>query len=278
MANQEIYEKITNQIISELEKGKIPWLKPWKCSWPANLKTGKSYKGVNVLLLSIKNYTSRYWATYNQIKGLGGRVKRGEKSTQIVFWNVYEKEEDERKFFFLRTYNVFNADQCVGLEHARLDEEKENQDKPTHQKIKDCDSIFDKWTNKPSLSTAGDVACYSPLADQIKMPHLSKFDNAEGYYSTLFHEATHSTGHKSRLDREGVQGTSFFGSVTYSKEELIAEFGAAFLCGITGIQNSATSKNNAAYIQSWLKVFKNDPKIALQAASAAQKAVEFITE
>lgn len=280
-----VYEIITEQIISQLEKGVVPWHKPWNSAGvePTNLVSKKAYRGINPFLLNAASYSSPYWLTYSQCNELGGHVNKGEKASMVVFWkmNTYSKEDDqgevtEKQIPFLRYYNVFNTDQCT------LPDSKKpvtGESKPEVLPIAACEKVVAGMPTKPELRHKEARAYYSPNWDFVNMPKKNLFDGPEEYYSTLFHELTHSTGHEKRVNRKGVNGSngdwSAFGSAPYAQEELVAEMGAAFLCGHTGIVNK-TVDNSVAYIANWLTKLKNDKKMVIYAASQAQKAADFI--
>lgn len=274
--SDKVYEIITEKIIEKLEQGKVPWNKPWNssASSPKNFLTMKDYRGINVLLLGIAGYSCPYWLTFKQVKEKGGSVKKGEKGTIIVFykWLEYEDKdnpEETKKFPMLRYYHVFNLEQTTGIDFEIPGEVLND-----NQKIENCEKVVNGYVDKPKINQ-GQRACYSPLLDYIEMPKMEKFNSSEYYYSTLFHEMIHSTGRENRLNRKTVTDLCPFGSTNYSKEELIAEIGAAFLCGITGIENK-TIDNNTAYIQNWLKSLRNDKKLIVLAAGAAQKAADYM--
>ena len=272
----DIYQQITDRIIAELEKGKIPWHCPWRPrEWRhRNLVSKKEYRGINTILLCMTPYESPFWLSMRQIKKLGGVVKPNETGTCIVFWTLYEKDT-ENKFPVLRYYTVFNIEQIRGIpaKYIPLLSSKEN---IAFNPIESAEEIIAGYEDCPLITHFGNHACYIPYLDCIKMPQRIQFENEEEYYSTLFHELVHSTGHKSRLTRPGMDNIEF-GSETYSKEELIAEMGAAFLCAQTGIEQ-ATIKNSTAYIQNWLDNLKNNKKLVVQAAQKAQKAVDYINK
>jgi antirestriction protein ArdC len=268
-----VYEIITNQILAELERGEVPWRKPWRTLPPANLITKKPYRGINVFLLALQGYGSQFWLTFNQAKQLGGNVRRGEHGTKIVFWKFdsYEKETaggeiEERKFAFLRYFTVFNLEQTEGLK-ALLE-------LPPAFPIESAEEIVKGMPNPPAFEQDFRAA-YFPSQDVVTMPSRTAFASQEEYYSTLFHELTHSTGHAKRLEREGFDTPQQFGSESYSKEELIAEMGSAMLCGVAGIEQS-TLANSAAYLKAWICRLKADSKLVISAASAAQKAADYI--
>jgi antirestriction protein ArdC len=267
-----VYEIITNQILAELERGEVPWRKPWRTLPPANLISKKPYRGINMFLLGFAGYGSQYWLTFNQAKQLGGNIRRGEHGTKIVFWkfDTYETEIDgeveERKFAFLRYYTVFNLEQTEGLK-ALLE-------LPPAFPIESAESIVRGMPDPPAFEQDS-RASYIPSLDAVTMPSRTAFDSQEEYYSTLFHELTHATGHAKRLGREGFDRAQQFGSESYSKEELIAEMGAAMLCGLAGIDQN-TLANSAAYLKAWIARLRADSKMVISAASAAQKAADYI--
>jgi len=275
MTKLSIYDIITNKIIESLEKGRIPWKQYWKSGLPCNYVSGKEYSGLNLIFLSIKDYSSPYWLTWNQIKQLGGSVKKGEKSSIVTFWKITkfeiekkDAEKDEKavkEVPFLRYYNVWNWEQTDGIKEKK---QKDN------TKIDNCEDII-KNIKEEIIIKNGDYPCYIPSTDTINMLDIKNFTDSQEYYSTLFHELTHWTGHEKRLNREGIKKIAF-GSECYSKEELIAELGSAFICARLGVDNSKTVKNQTAYIQGWLTKLNNDKKFIINASSKAQKAVNYI--
>lgn len=270
-----VYEIITHKIIEQLEKGCVPWHRPWNGT-PKNLDSGKAYRGINTFLLGNSDFSSSYWLTFKQCKNKGGSIQAGAKSTPVVFWKFFEKEteeENEEKTStpLLRYYRVFNLDQCEGIEAPKDDIKEQINFKP----IETAEEIVAAYKDAPALTHVGTRACYAPPTDTVKMPLATTFNSEEAYYSTLFHEFTHSTGHESRLKRKNITDLCPFGSTNYSKEELIAEMGAAFLCGEAKIENK-TIDNSAAYIESWIRKFKDKPKMLIMAAAQAQKAADHI--
>jgi antirestriction protein ArdC len=271
---QSVYEIVTEQIISQLERGVVPWRKPWRTELPCNLISGKPYRGLNVFLLGMQGRESKYWLTYKQAAQLGGHVRAGEKSSLVTFWNVgAEKLNKETgkvsKPFLLRFYSVFNATQIDGLDSLKLG----NASGPVPN-IDACETIVSGMPKPPKFETSN-AAWYRPVSDTVGMPAKTLFDSAEEFYSTYFHELVHSTGHASRVGREGIENINAFGSESYSREELIAELGSSLLCGVTGI-SPCTLDNSAAYLQSWIDRLRGDSKLILSASSAAQKAADFI--
>ncbi|MEW6775056.1 MAG: ArdC-like ssDNA-binding domain-containing protein [Bdellovibrionota bacterium] len=271
-----VYEIITDRIIEQLEKGVAPWRKPWNAEqgFPRNLVTGKPYRGVNVFLLHAAGFESPYFLTFKQARQLGGHVRKGERGLPVIFWNWIEKESRERPgeietIPFLRYYTVFNVSQCEGVQAPQ-----ENRAR-THEPIRACEEIAKGYRNGPEVIHGKTQAAYHPYFDMVFMPSPEAFTTGEEYYGTLFHELTHSTGHESRLARQSFNETASFGSYSYSKEELVAEMGAAFLCGMAGI-SPAVIRNQAAYLKNWIDALRGDSRLAIQAAAQAQKAADLI--
>jgi antirestriction protein ArdC len=275
---EKIYEMVTDQIVKALESGNIPWHKPWAGgSAQQNLVSKKAYRGINPWILAARGFASPYWMSYKQAQSLGGTVRKGEKGTAIVFWNVYtaksaKDEEKEEKRFTLCYYKVFNAEQC-DLPEGTIPEAKT--DENVVNPIEACEAIVNAMENPPTIKEGEPRAYYRQSEDLVNMPVRNLFDGSEEYYSTLFHELGHATGHPTRLGRFSENESQFFGSADYSTDELVAEFTAAFLCGETGIA-LRTVDNSAAYIQGWLKKLKGDVKLVFQAAGKAQKAADYI--
>lgn len=273
------YEVITDRFIEILESGVSPWRQPWasrKVGFAKNMVSGKDYRGINFFTTNYSSYDSSLWGTYKQISSLGGQVKKGEKGTPIVFYTLLEKEgkegEDNKSIPFLKYSYVFNAMQCEGL---RVEEEV-HVERYEHSAIEECEGlILGIPLGFSTILHGGDRAFYRPITDTITLPHKSLFPRVEDYYATYFHEAVHATGHVSRLHREGVEGCSYFGSSVYSKEELIAELGSAFLCAAGGIDDR-TMDNSASYLNGWIRLLKENPRILLQSASCAQRAVDYL--
>jgi antirestriction protein ArdC len=271
-----VYDLITERIIAMLEAGTVPWRKPWqaKSGFPRNLVSGKCYRGINVFLLHAMSYESPFWLTFKQAQQLGGTVRKGEKACPVVFWKQLEIEDREsheiEKIPMLRFYYVFNTAQCDGLK----DVPAPVVETPLSAATKP-EEIIAFMPQRPEIKYGMRKAFYSPAEDIIAMPDRERFENEAGFFSTLYHEAIHSTGHVSRLNRPTLTESAGFGSNPYCKEELIAEMGAAFLCGQAGIGES-TLENSAAYLQNWLEQLQNDKKLIVQAAAMAQKAADFV--
>ena len=285
---KDVYQEVTNAIIAQLEKGIIPWHKPWTGSAGGAIShtTGRAYSLLNQLMLKPGEYL-----TFNQCKAEGGFIKKGSKANIVVFWKIYKKEvsdengqpvydeEGNRKYRnlpVLKYYQVFHIDDCEGIQPKYPAKEIKEVD-PANK----AEQVFSSYIRRENIhldrDCISDEAYYSPVLDSLHLPMFHQFDRMEEYYSTAFHEATHSTGHTSRLNRfTGAAAAAHFGSTEYSKEELTAEIGAACCLARCGISTDGTLKNSAAYIQSWLQALKNDKKMIVGAAARAEKAVNYI--
>ena len=271
-----VYDIITDKVCTMLDKGIVPWHQPWKGGdAPRNL-SGSQYRGLNIWLLEATRqdhaYKSNVWMTFKQANGLGAHVRKGEHGTAVIFWKMLEtKDKDGEKdtFPLLRYFTVFNADQVDGYTPPTTEEGSE------FAPILEAENIAANMQNAPRIVNGG-RASYSPISDAVTIPPCNDFEDAGSYYSTLFHELTHSTGHASRLGRFSENDTHHphLKDEIYSKEELIAEMGAAYLCGTANI--TGTFDNSAAYIASWLQALKNNRTLLVKAASAAQKAADYI--
>lgn len=269
-----VYKIVTYRIVSKLEAGVAPWRMTWATiGQPQNLVSGRAYRGINALLTATSGFDSPYWLTYKQAVAKGGNVKKGEKGTPIIYLGDYESANEAgevEKVKFLRYYTAFNLRQCEGI----ADPGEVVSRSHDHGTVEAASRIH---TASPlaSLKIKPGSPAYYPFADFITMPEIKSFETGAAYYATLFHEMGHATGHASRLNREAVNNPAKFGSHTYSKEELVAEMTAAFLCHEAGISN-ITLDNSASYLASWLKVLRADPKMLVQSAAAAQKATDYI--
>ena len=279
-----VYEIITERILEQLEAGTVPWRKTWrtKGGFPRNLKSGKAYRGINVFLLSMLGYENPHFVTFKQAKEMGGSIKKGEQGSPVVFWKWPTQEEKEAEgkeaFPIVRYYKVWNIAQTEGITHKRLTEWQESQaeaEATEAEVIDGAEAIVKGWTQAPPISHNFQRAFYNPLTDRIGMPRAEAFESGPAYYCTLFHELGHSTGHSSRLDRKLDTNLAAFGSSDYSKEELVAEMTASFLCGSAGILDSQVDRS-ASYIDGWLKSLRNDRRLVVMAAALAQKAADYI--
>lgn len=277
-----VYEVITSRIVKQLESGTAPWHKPWKVSGknglPRNVVSGKEYRGINLWILLSSGFASPHWLTFRQARELGGHVRQGEAGLPVVYWKSSTREVQdgdetiEKPSVLCRYYTVFNVEQCEGL---RIQPVEPAHNQPQVQPIDACEQVISAWLGKPTIKHGGNHASYSKALDCVQMPERDRFSSAEEYYSTLFHELTHSTGHPTRLNRSSLTDFERFGDQNYSREELVAEMGAAFLAGSCGIENR-TINNSAAYLANWLGALKNDSRMVLVAASQAQKAADLI--
>ncbi len=273
---QDVFTIVSNRIIEQLEKGTVPWRQPWKSAGPPrNLITLRPYRGLNILLLATLGYTNNIFLTLKQINDLGGKVKKGEHACPVVFWSQKEepgKEGGEKEVKrILRYYSVFNIEQCIGIPEERIPEYRLNNNDP----ISVCEEMLVAMPLKPKIQHKKNEAYYDPSGDIINMPKLKSFDDSEAYYTTLFHELIHSTGHESRLKREAIMNLEKYGSESYSEEELVAQIGACFLASHTGCSMNHF-ENDVAYIDGWLKRLKADKRFILFASSKAQRAVDYI--
>jgi len=279
MSNK-VYEVIAESITNALDKGVVPWRKPWNAEQmtPRNMK-GVPYRGINVWLLMLQGHGSPYWATYKQVNEAGGTIVAGAEGTPIVFWSRYEVEDENaggektvKSIPVIRYYKVFNQSQIKGIEFPPLPTVGKSEFSP----IEAAERVISSMPKRPDISDNGGAkAYYVPSQDSIHMPSKDTFESADGYYATLFHEMAHSTGHSSRLARKSVDEAAPFGSDIYAQEELVAEFASAFLCGETGISPSVI-ENAAAYIAGWKRAIKDDTRAVISAASKAQKAADYI--
>lgn len=304
-SNADGYEKIAERFLSALEQGTVPWRKPWTTSgYPRSMSTGKAYRGINVWLLALtsmeKGYASPFWGTYNQIAEKSGMVKvdgrwvspddtprgvrAGEKGTFITLWKTFERSETDaatgdrvtKTIPMLRLFYVFNADQADQLPAKFHPEAAASACEPIQAAQDVLDDYFGAATGPQLFHDVSGKAYYNHTIDSVHLPPLAEHESAEAYYSTLGHEAVHSTGHHSRLARREKGELQSFGSHDYGKEELVAEMGAALLMATLGIETDESFTQSAAYLASWIKTIKEDPKIIVSAAAAAQKALDLI--
>ncbi len=276
MNKRDVYQEITDRIIEQLELGTVPWVKPWstvkgEATFPTNRYTGYAYRGINVPSLWCAGiqagYESNLWLSYKQARNIGAQVRKGETGTPIIFVKfkqVQDRDDTTKKksIPLVKYSTVFNVEQVDDLPTLYNVEQEWNP-------VTDVDNLI--ATTSAVITHGGDRACYMPGPDRINMPHKAGFTDSGNYYATLLHEITHWTGSKTRLNR--LYGARF-GDQAYAREELVAEMGAAFLCGHCGIDGHL---QHAEYLNSWIKVLKSDKSAIVQAASAAQKAADFVT-
>ena len=264
------------RIIKLLEEGGLPpWKKGWLSVMPQNMLSKREYTGLNRWMLMMAPYSKPFFLTLKNVQSIGGRVKREEFSNfwPVYFWMVKERESDNGdsyKSLFCKGYKVWNIEQCESVDEAKIP----NIDhKFIHDPIEECEKIVSGYKKSPPVLHIGGRCCYSPSKDEINMPLPESFEKREEYYSSLFHEFGHSTGHVSRLGRD----LNNFDKHNYSKEELVAEFCSAMLCAVAGIEQ-ATIENNAAYIHGWLKQLKGNSDMLVFASREANKACNMIID
>ena len=284
---KDVYSRITDRIIADLEQGVRPWMKPWNAEHAAGRITrplrhnGQPYNGINVLMLwsaaMDRGYAAPIWMTFKQAAEMGAHVRKGEKGELVVYANTITRTEtdaetgadEERAIPFLKGYTVFNAEQVEGLP-AKFYELAEPALDPV-QRIEAADAFF--TATRADIRHGGNMAYYAIGSDHIQMPPFESFRDAESYYATLAHEATHWTRHPKRLDRDF--GRKSFGDAGYAREELVAEMGSAFLAADLGLALEPRD-DHAAYIGHWLSVLKEDKRAIVSAASHAQRAADFL--
>ena len=298
----DIYTAVTDRIIAQMEQGIIPWKKPWIANAKAiSHTTGKAYSLLNQMLLGRPGE----YIIFKQCQEAGGHIRKGEKASMVVFWKWIEQEDEEttrskrpkgansgediypqprscdakrgsrsKEIPFLRYYNVFHIDQCEGItaKHSTATAFPDGA-----EVLEAAQEIIYDYLSREGVKLShveGDKAFYRPSTDEVVLPIRKQFVSTAEYYSTVFHELTHSTGHPSRLNR--LSKPTFFGTEDYSKEELVAEIGASALVNHVGLETTSSLRNNAAYIQNWLSVLKNDKRFIVSAAGKAEKAVNLI--
>jgi len=283
----ELRQQIAETFIAALDAGTIPWRRPWaragRSDWQGhhNAATGRPYSGINPMLLEIRalreGWETRGWMTFKQAKAAGGSVIKGSKGTQVVFWKMLKVDDDgeEKTVPLLKHFVVFNVSQIEGLAE-RIEPQPEEEEAAEFDPVEVAESIVGNMPSPPSIRHAKqDNAFYLPAADAVTMPERGQFTHAPGYYSTLFHELAHATGHESRLNRPTLTGGARFGSREYAREELVAEITAGYLCAESGIGDEVIG-NQTAYVQHWAAKIKSDPDMVLWAAGQASKAADRI--
>lgn len=287
----DLYQEVSNKIIALLENGVVPWRRPWNTYGLArNYVSGNIYKGINYILMNFTEHRIPYFLTFNQIKELGGVLNAGAKAEKVIYFAHVYKDKDGLRLSeieahemirnrmkvdisrVIKFYPVFNIEDVKGIPI----ETQEFELKP-NEKIEKCESIVENLPNRPEIKFIdSNQAYYLPSQDYINMPILEQFQSSFAYYACLFHELIHSTGHESRLNREGIVKSNDFGSELYCTEELIAELGSSYLCSIAQINNESLLLRSASYLNDWLKVLKEDSHYIFKVASQAQKACDFI--
>jgi antirestriction protein ArdC len=285
MRQSDIYEAVTQRVIEQIGSGTPPWRRPWMTvggGLPFNASSNRRYNGVNVWLLLMaadaKGFDSSRWATFKQWKQLGGFVRRGEHGTKIIFWNIVREtatnpvtgEEEEQKRVFARQYTVFNLAQCGGeaLERFREPSAPER----SFFDYAPAEQLIER--SGAEIQFGGNRACYDIVGDYIRMPEKGRFDSEADFYSTIFHELAHHSGHESRLNR--LDKLARFGDESYAMEELVAEMAASFVCASLGIENTAAEQQSASYLAGWLKVLKGDRTAIFTASKLAAAASDYL--
>jgi antirestriction protein ArdC len=280
---QTLYDQITDRVLNALESGVERWQQPWTTRAPINAVTERPYRGINILLLALtaaeRNYVSSGWVTYRAAAAAGGHVRRGERATTIAWWErrtarieentidpLESSEPEARSRWLTRSYAVFNLDQCDGLESLRM---RSIAHEEGFERIAECQRAVS--SSGARIEHGAGAAYYCPATDTISLPEAEHFTSSEAYYATLFHELTHWSGAPSRLNR---QITGRFGDAAYAFEELVAELGAAFLCGRFAIDHVSQA---AAYVQSWIRVLRNDNRAIVTAARLATQAADYLS-
>jgi antirestriction protein ArdC len=275
-----IKEEVTALLIKELEEGRAPWRKGWNGGMaPTSLSTGNPYQGINTLILSIlgESYSRPLWLTYKQAQALGGNVKKGEKSIRIVYASQKStkatEDQEAQSFFFYKWFNVFNLDQCEGIELPA----KYQEDREPVTPLDAINALWEGYATRPEMYYAEQGrAFYDRIADSITLPTLAQFHSAEEHAYTFAHEMIHSTGHESRINRwtgkEDKPGK--FGCESYAKEELVAEIGACMMLASAGVDFDLP--NSGAYLRSWIKALNDDKSLIFKASAKAQAAASYI--
>lgn len=280
------YSKITNAIVAKLQQNiaegnfEMPWVKPWNSCSPMSIH-GHKYRGMNQFLLTFLGrnkegipFSDPRYITFDQAKKMGGNVKAGEHGFPVIYWQWIEVEDKDTKLKksvpFCKGYTVFNVEQT---ENCNIPELKT--DKLDFVPSEKAEEIISSWANKPKVVFGGNRACYNWKIDTVTLPPVENFKSIEDYYSTEWHEFGHATGHPARLDRKtNLEFTTR--TENYSKEELVAQMFSAFMMSECGMNIPAQMDNTAAYVQSWISTFKDDPKMLITAAGLAQKAADYV--
>lgn len=293
MSNQYVrLQEITDRVVAALAQGTAPWRKPWQGESPAvwsaprNVR-GTRYRGANTLVLALtahaKGFTSPYWATYRQWAEQGAQVRRGEKACPVYFWarTVIKdrKTGEDTEILLARTYSVFSADQVDGAPERFTPAPPAPAEVDETGRVPEADAALHGYFARAGVTfeeKSGDRAFYQPGSHRIVVPLFRQFPAAGEYYSTVAHEAAHSTGHSSLLDRPSLTGTAGYGSDPYAREELVAEFAAAIVTGALGVASPEADANTVSYLKGWASRIAADPALLYQSASAAQKAADLI--
>lgn len=281
---RDVYQEVTDAVLEALDAGTVPWRKPWVSTGngefgQCNLQSKRPYRGINQFLCAMRanaeGFSSPYWTTFRAAKKSGGSVRKGERGQLVTFWKRIEVKDEQsetgkKTVFMLRHYVVFNTDQVDGLDVPAV----ESVELEPVDVIDAGEQAISAMVDPPTIAHGGGRAFYRPSSDHVQLPERDAFETADAYYHTAFHELAHSTGHEKRLGRDGIMDVHRFGDADYSREELIAEFGAAMVSGSLGI--SPDIPQSAAYIASWRRELGRDKKLVLAAAGKGQKAADRI--
>lgn len=291
MSKDLVYQIVSESLIKGLEAAitsgdSAPWQKSWSVNGTAcKSYAGKTYRGVNVWIL-LASGRQGPWITWNQVAKVGGRVKadQAKKYQNICFWKFLDKTDTQAdgtikkgKIPLLRYFRVYSLEQTENVpEPAWLVKDKAKQANPPDPII-EAEKIAKEYKDGPTVEQGFDHGCYIPAQDKVEIPAIAQYKEAGEYYSVLFHELAHSTGHKSRLARFTDENRPApFGSEDYSKEELVAEMSAAMLLAVAGVNSNKVRENNVAYLKHWIGRLKDDPRLAVCASAQAQKASDKI--
>lgn len=290
--DKKVCDMVTERILAAMDAGVVPWQKPWVGGF--NLSTSyvtrKPYSLLNQFLLP----TAGEYITYKQAENLGGYVKKGAKASKVVFWNILNYDANgkliknlaeakqqgvkiAKTIPYLKQWSVFNIADCEGIEPHGTDELPKGA-----VENRDAEKVLNDYLTRENIrierSNLSSQAYYNLSCDMIRLPRIDQFAETSEYYSTAFHECVHSTGTKNRLNRfsDDKNAQASFGSETYSREELVAEIGAACLNAALGLESSASFENSAAYIKHWRDAIAEDNSLIITAAGRAEKAFNFI--
>lgn len=289
-ARKDPYQAITDKIVAAMQQGVCPWHKPWKTDGVGYIShsTGRSYSMLNQILLLADGKQPGEYITFKQVKEAGGSVKKGAKGTTVYFWkrlsyiDTFVDDDgnevtQEHNPIYLKGYTVFALNDTEGVNPKYITTQEDADDVEPIESAEQIVKAYYNADGAPALHICNtDKAFYTPTPDAVMMPNANQFETAEAYYSTLFHETVHSTGHDSRLGRHKVNKVMRFGSNDYSREELVAEIGAAYLCSRAGIDCDKVFNNSVAYLQGWIKHLTDKPREFATAAAQAEKAVRYI--
>lgn len=281
-ASMEIYQQVTDRMVELLKTHRVPWHAYAPEQLGAQNMSGRRYRGVNSLMLHpvIAGYDDPRWATFRQVKAAGGSVKKGEKASTAIFWKWLQKTERDdagqlvgRRIPLLRKFAVFNIEQTTLELETITVREREHTPEQTAESIASAFyAAGGPWIEHSRAS----LATYNPKLDRVHMPTPEICTSAGAYYSALFHELGHSTGHERRLNRDGITKHAPRGSARYAEEELIAELTACFVRSAAGLEHEGEIENSAAYCRGWMQCLRDDPKLFVRAAGKAQRSADLI--